>query len=94
MLTTMILMAAIGAPYDGDVMVFITERKLAEVMYTVTGRQPFRRTVAAVARVKPVRTLAGAVLEKRFARRLVGRVVSRVRERPRIRGVRRAVFGR
>ena len=100
MLTTLILLTAIGAPYEGDccpVPVFATittERKLAEVTYTVTGFQPVRRTVGAVARARPVRTVAGAVLERRVARRMVAGVFKRIQERPRLRRVRRAVFGR
>ncbi len=90
-------LAEIEYTATGRVDLFATvsrEATLAEVTYTVTGRQPVRRTVGAVAKFKPVRRGLAAFAKKRPVRRLLGRVVQRVHERPRIRGVRRAVFGR
>ncbi len=88
MLPTMILLAAIGAPCDGDT---------CRVPVAAIVAAPLRVTLklpAMIAKAKPVRRVLSAVADKRFVRLTVGRIVDRVRERPRLRRVRRAVFGR
>ena len=87
MIEILILTAALGCTEVTEVPVIAIVAAPVRVLADV---QPVRRLVKA----RPARRLLTAVAARKPARRFLGRVANRVRERPRLRAARRFVTGR